>query len=137
MTQKLTSASSETQDEITEGIVLPLDEAAVNERVKDFSELLDEIDSLGDKKKRLWREIYEHAIVDRQNAYALFIELCRIVKDKSAEHAIHGRTISSFLERMSKSNEQLIRLAELIAKAERKTDDIDPEDLFDQINKKR
>lgn len=131
------SNDENTQDDLTTGILKPMTEKAAEDRIKDFSELLDEIESLNDKKKRLWKEIYEYALSDRQCAYALFIELCRIVKDKSAEYAIHGRTISSFLERMGKSNEQLIRLAELIARAEKKSDEIDPEDLFDQINRKK
>jgi len=56
-----------------------------------------------------------------------------IVQDKSTEHAVHGRTISSYIERMSKANEQLIKLAELVARAEAAADTINPEDLFDKI----
>ena len=106
----------------------------IKEKCKDFSDLLDSIDALGDKKKRLWKEIYENALTDRQNAYAIFIRLCKIVKDDSSEHAIHGKTMATFVERMSKANEQLIRLAELIAKEESKSQAIDPDDLFDRIN---
>jgi hypothetical protein len=35
---------------------------------------------------------------------------------------------------MSKSNEQILKLAELIAKEESKANRIDPDDLFSQIN---
>jgi hypothetical protein len=105
----------------------------INEKVKDFSTLLDQIETLSDKKKRLWKEIYENAIIDRQHAYAMFLELSQIVKGKSTEHAIHGKTLSTFIERMSRANDQLIKLAELIAKADRNNESIDPDDMFNMI----
>jgi hypothetical protein len=108
-------------------------ENALKQKVRDFTELLEQIDGVSDKKKRLWREIYENAIVDRQNAYSLFETLVGIVEDKSTEHAIHGKTLSTFIERMSKANDQLIRLAELIAKSETKDESIDPEEMFKKI----
>lgn len=105
----------------------------VKERIKDFSSLLEEIDSLNDKKRRLWTEIYENAITDRHNSYAMFVKLVMIVQDKSSEHAVHGKTMATYLERMSKSNDQLIKLAELIAKADSKSEEISPDEIFDKI----
>jgi hypothetical protein len=109
---------------------------SVEERLKDFSGLLSQIESLNDKKRQLWTEIYENAITDRQNSYAMFARLVQIAQDKSSEHAVHGKTIATYIERMSKANDQLIKLAELIDKADKKNEDIDPEDLFDKINKR-
>ena len=109
---------------------------SVEERLRDFSGLLSQIESLNDKKRQLWTEIYENAITDRQNSYAMFARLVQIVQDKSSEHAVHGKTIATYIERMSKANDQLIKLAELIDKADKKNEDIDPEDLFDKINKR-
>jgi hypothetical protein len=108
----------------------------VEEKIRDFSGLLDQIESLTDKKKQLWKEIYENAISDRQNAYVMFSELVKIVKDKSTEHAIHGKTIATYIERMSRANDQLIKLADLIASAERTSENIDPEEMFKRINEK-
>ena len=108
----------------------------VEERIKDFSGLLRQIESLNDKKRQLWTEIYENAISDRQNSYAMFARLVKIAQDKSAEHAVHGKTIATYIERMSKANDQLIKLAELIDKADKKNEEIDSEDLFDKINKR-
>lgn len=110
-----------------------ISEKSIQERIKDFNCLLSQIESLNDKKKQLWKEIYENAICDRQNAYVMFTKLLLIVQDKSTEHAIHGRTISSYIERMSKANDQLIKLAELVAKAESISETIDPDDMFNQI----
>lgn len=108
--------------------------ARANElRVKDFTEILDKIDTLDDKKKQLWKEIYENCISDRQNAYALFIKLVGICQGKSTEWAVHGRTIISLQERMSRTVDQMLKLADLIHKAERASDAIDPESIYDTL----
>ena len=109
-------------------------EIKLEEKVRDFSSLLDQIEGLSDKKKKLWKEIYENAIYDRQNAYSLFVKLVKIVEDKSTEHAVHGRSLSAYIEKMSKANDQLIRLAELVSKAEKVNDEIDPDEMFRRIN---
>jgi len=108
----------------------------VSTQIKDFSDLLDQIESLNDKKKALWKQIYHNAVFDRQNAYVMYVQLFKIVKDKSTEHAIHGKTIASFLERMSKSNDQLIRLADMIARAESMQVESESVDIFDKISDK-
>jgi hypothetical protein len=108
-------------------------ELRIEEKVRDFSVLLDQIEGLPDKKKKLWKEIYENAVYDRQNAYALFTRLVKIVEDKSTEHAVHGKSLAAYIEKMSKANDQLIRLAELVAKAEKSSDAIDPEDMFRRL----
>ena len=46
-----------------------------------------------------------------------------------------GPTLSKYLERMNKSNDQLIKLAELIAKEEERSDSVDPDDIFKKIDK--
>ena len=103
-------------------------------KVKEFSDLLDSIDSLEDKKKALWKEIYENAINDRENAYILFNEAYSSMTNTTAEHISTGPILSKYLERMAKSNEQLLKLADLIAKAEEQSSKIDPEDIFSKIN---
>lgn len=107
------------------------------ERVKNFSELLDSIDSLTDKKKILWKEIYENAITDRENAMTMYMQLVEAVDGKSTEHAIHGQNLTRYLERMNKSNEQLIRLAELIADAEKLSGPtLNVDDIYCKIQRK-
>ena len=44
------------------------------QKIDDFSELLDSLSSATDKKKLLWKEIYENALHDRLNASVLFTE---------------------------------------------------------------
>ena len=41
--------------------------------------------------------------------------------------------MSKYLERMSKSNDQILKLAELIAKEEEKMDSVPSNEIFDQI----
>lgn len=120
--------------ETTEPQIVEISDRNVEDKIKDFSGLLNQIESLSDKKRQLWKEIYENAISDRQNSYVMFVKLVKIVQDKSTEHAIHGRTVATYIERMSKANDQLIRLAELIAKAEKKDEEIDPEEMFKKIS---
>lgn len=108
-------------------------ESQVEKRLQDFSDLLKNIESLDDKKRQLWKEIYENAITDRQNCYVMFMQLFKIIDSKSTEYAVHGKTLTACIERMSKANDQLIKLAELIAKADSNSVPIDPDDMFDRI----
>ena len=104
-----------------------------DKKVKEFSDLLDALENTKDKKKMLWREIYENAVVDRQNAYMLFTDAYTTMQGGSAEHVTIGATMAKYLERMNKANDQILKLAELIAKEEQQANQINPDDLFAQI----
>ncbi len=109
---------------------------------KDFSDLLETISSTMDERKRkLWLLIYSNSLEDRQRAIEQYDDLASIVVSKSAEHAIHGKTISAFIERMNKANDQLLKLADLIEAASEPTEVPDEKnntkiDLYDQIANK-
>jgi hypothetical protein len=104
-------------------------EKTVRQQMQDFSALLDAIDKRLDKKKTLWKQIYENAITDRMNCYLVFADLYINVHGKAEQHALHGMTISKYLERMSKCNDQLLKLAELVANAEMEGTDKDEDNL--------
>ena len=106
----------------------------IEEKTKKFEEMLSELVSSDDKKKLLWKEIYENALQDRQNANMLFEDSWSNMAEGSTGHATLGPVMTKYLERMSKSNEQILRLAELIAKAEEESARIDPDDIFSEIN---
>ena len=106
----------------------------LGKKVKSFSELLDGIDTLGDKKKLLWKEIYENAISDREAASTLYTELYLNLNGGTQDHVAAGSIMTKYLERKSKSNEQILKLAELIAREETKASKIDAEDMFTAIN---
>lgn len=109
----------------------------VEVKINAFKDLVDQIEELDSKEKQLYKEIYENAVTDRQNAYTLFLKVCEIVQDKSSEHAVHGKSIATYIEKMSKANDQLIKLAELIRNAKQESEDkLNPEDIFNAINRK-
>ena len=59
----------------------------ITKQLKDFSSLLDSLSSLEDKKKALWKQIYENSVTDRKNAYILFGDLYKDVHNNPNEHA--------------------------------------------------
>lgn len=116
-------------------IISEIDKRSQEERIHDFSELLNKITGIDDKKKQLWLEIYQNAVTDRQNSFVMFIKLVRITNDQSTEHAVHGRTMATYLERMSRANDQLIKLADLVARND-SPQGFSTEELFDKIRHK-
>jgi hypothetical protein len=106
---------------------------ATETRLKNFSELLDSIDDLADKKKHLWRQIYENAVNDRDSAGVLFLDLYIGCANNPTQHTMNGPILSKYLERMCRSNDQLIKLAELIERADQANAKIDIEDMYSKI----
>lgn len=115
-----------------------LDDKA-QKQMQDFSELLNSLDKSLDKKKQLWKQIYENATMDRKNAYIVFADLYMHVHSNPAAHAVHGQTLSKYMERMSKGTDQLLKLAELVANAEDKVsasssdEDMSNDDIYTTI----
>tara|TARA_A100001011_G_C14286735_1_gene834110 strand:+ start:1409 stop:1774 length:366 start_codon:yes stop_codon:yes gene_type:complete len=101
-------------------------------KIEKFSDLLDSLAGTEDKKKMLWKEAYENALYDRENANILLTDLLLQVKGSVPLHTSLGSIMTKYLERMSKSNDQILRLAELIAKEE-EVDQISSDDIFKQI----
>jgi hypothetical protein len=107
----------------------------IDQKSSRFSDLLDSLESTESKKKMLWKEIYDNAIKDRLNAFMLFTGIYTSMGNSTTDHISVGSTLSKYLERMNKSNDQLIKLAELIAKEEERNAVIDPDDIFNKIDK--
>ena len=84
----------------------------IKQKSEDFSEVLEKIEHADAKKKMLWKEIYENAMLDRQNAHVLFVEAYTTMSQGTTEHATLGSTLTKYLERMNKANDQLLKLAE-------------------------
>lgn len=116
----MTSAENITYDEI-------------KVKVKSFEALIDSIENLEGKKKQLWKEIYENAFIDRMNAYMLFTDAYTSMSGGINDHIQLGAQMSKYIERMNKANDQLIKLAEIIAKEEEKASSINSDDIFKQI----
>ena len=110
-------------------------EKTTDEKIKDFSDLLDELESTQDKKKLLWKDAYKNALDDRSSASILVDDLLLQIQGNVNNHVQLGSIISKYLERMSKSNDQILRLAELISKEEPSNKEMSPDDIFGEINK--
>ena len=103
-------------------------------QIKNFSDILESIDTLENKKKMLWKEVYENSIEDREKAKLLFNDAYISMQGGVNEHMNIGAIMSKYIERMSKSNDQILKLAELIAKEEEKSEVVSTDDIFSQIN---
>jgi RPA family protein len=103
---------------------------------RDFSDLLQSISSMDERKRKLWLLIYANAMADRQRAIEQYQDLSAIAAGNSTEQSVHARSISSFIERMSKANDQLLKLADLVETAQRADDgddEADGDDLYSKI----
>jgi len=103
------------------------------EKIKDFADLLDTLGNTEDKKKLLWREAYQNALEDRESASILVNDLLLTIPGHPGNHSTHGVLITKYLERMSKCNDQILRLAELIAKEQAREEIVNPSSIFDSI----
>tara|TARA_B100000927_G_C16466326_1_gene469841 strand:- start:2365 stop:2733 length:369 start_codon:yes stop_codon:yes gene_type:complete len=103
-------------------------------QIKNFADILDSIDSLESKKKMLWKDIYENSLEDREKAKMLFNDAYISMQGGVNEHMNIGSILAKYIERMSKSNDQILKLAELIAKEEEKAETISDDDIFSKIN---
>ena len=88
------------------------------DKLTDFSDLLDNLTNTEDKKKLLWKEAYQNALDDRESASLLLNDLLVTIPGNSANHSTHGTLATKYLERLSKCNDQILKLAELVAKEE-------------------
>ncbi len=114
--------------------LIDVSESKLEKKLEDFSRLIEQIDNLPDKQRALWREAYENALADRHNAFLMFREAVKVTQSanqvgafSSNELAVHGKTIATFLEKMSKANDQLLRLAEMIGKVTTPKEDALPD----------
>jgi hypothetical protein len=102
-------------------------------KIRDFEKLLLEMDSIDPKKAHLWSEIYNNATNDRVCASALFTQAFIQLGQTAADHVSLGTTLVKYLERMTKSNDQLLTLAQIVAKEIERSNTIDTNDIFAKI----
>lgn len=103
------------------------------DKIKEFSDLLESLENTEDKKKLLWKESYQNALEYRESASILLNDLLMTIPGSPGNHSTHGTLATKYLERMSKSNDQIIKLAELIAKEQERQEAISPDDIFSSI----
>lgn len=104
-------------------------------KIKDFAQLIDEIESLDDKRKFLWKEIYQNAVTDRESAFALFNSAWQTLAGSISDHVSLGPIMARYLDKMAKANDQLIKLAEIIKSAsEAQEENLTVDDIFSKIS---
>lgn len=86
----------------------------IQDDIMSFGMLLDTITSAEERKKELWKKIHYNALIDRRNAFMMYADIIKLVEQDPTQHAVLGQHIAKYLERMSKANEQLIKLAEIV-----------------------
>lgn len=129
------STNEEELEKLFDGITPKQLEAKVKDEMENFNGLLDSLSTAHDKKKALWRQIYDNAVTDRRNSYIMFTDLYTQVHGHTSEHAIHGATLAKYMERLNKANEQLIKLAEIIDDAVNEDEDeiTDESSMYDRL----
>tara|TARA_R110000803_G_scaffold192330_1_gene255149 strand:- start:2 stop:337 length:336 start_codon:yes stop_codon:yes gene_type:complete len=106
---------------------------STEDKIKDFSDLLDSLENTADKKKLLWKDSYKNSIDDRETASILVDDLLLKIQGNLNNHQLFGTLMTKYLERMSKSNDQILKLAELISKEDTENT-VSVDDIFDEIN---
>ena len=102
-------------------------------QLKEFEKQILEMEESDSPKVRLWVEIYNNAVSDRTCASALFTQAFSLMGSSAADHVTLGTTLVKYLERMSKSNEQLLSLSEMIDNDKKNEDVMNTKDIFSQI----
>lgn len=111
--------------------------AVIKKQINDFSSLLAKLTEVDEKQRYLWNQIYSNALDDRTRALVMYETLVDACGGRSAELAVHGPQMVKYIERMSRANEQLIKLSELVDNALVKSEVMTTEGLYDQFDKKR
>ncbi len=86
-------------------------------------------------KEQIWNEIYQNAFQDREKASMLVTNLWKEITADPEKHALYGTTMTKYLERMSKSNDQLVKLAELMQRSDTEVveEEVDLDDVYKKI----
>ncbi len=89
-------------------------------------------------KEDLWKEIYSNTFTDREKASMLVTNLWKEITADPEKHVLYGTTVTKYLERMAKSNDQLLKLAELMQKSEEDVveQDVELDEVYDKIKLK-
>tara|TARA_A100001011_G_C13540442_1_gene528256 strand:- start:27 stop:344 length:318 start_codon:yes stop_codon:yes gene_type:complete len=86
-------------------------------------------------KEQIWNEIYQNAFQDREKASMLVTNLWKEITADPEKHVLYGTTMTKYLERMSKSNDQLVKLAELMQRSDTEVveEEVDLDDVYKKI----
>jgi hypothetical protein len=107
------------------------------EKIVNFESILDDTKNLDDKRKMLWKEIYYNAQEDRERASLLLTGAMMVMEQTQTAHTMVGTIMTKYIERMSKANDQILKLAELIqnagSKSEEEEEELSEEDIYSKL----
>jgi len=99
----------------------------------DFDELILTANDVDDRTKSLWIEIYTNAVEDRERISVLYTDIFREMKGNAQGHMLYGPLVTKYLEKMAKSNDQLLKIVDQIMSHKKTEGSINPDDLLDQL----
>lgn len=106
-----------------------------SKRIDEFKNMLEKITSINDKKKFLWLDIYKNSAKEREMAYSLFMEAYSSTNlGNEISHSQVGPVLVKYLERASKANDQLIKLATMIEESQEKAKGDEEKNILDQLS---
>lgn len=115
-------------------------EKEINQKIKEFDDLLASLSAKHKKKIFLWRECFINAQEDRRNSFIMFNDLyLGIHGGGNDQHILASNSLKIYVERMSKANDQLIKLSEMVDAAissdyeEMNADEMDEDDMYEEI----
>ena len=103
------------------------------QKLESFEKILLNIEDIEPQKMHLWLEIYTNATNDRAAASALMSQAFMQLGSAAIDHISLGPMLVKYLERMNKSNDQLLSLAIVVAKEIEKVASVNSDDIFAQI----
>ena len=83
----------------------------------------------------LYEQIYKNALEDRDKAITLYDDLAIAVTGSPESHALQGVIIAKYLERMSASNTQLLKMLEIRQNADIASQKHKKQELTDEEKK--
>ncbi len=119
-------------DEETEALSINREKLTVE--IRNFDELIRSVDDVDERVKLLWTSIYRNAVLDRSTTETLYTRLYMLAHADDVKHITEcAPLMTKYLERMHKSNEQLLQLAEQILDATTADVKDQVDDIYDQM----
>jgi hypothetical protein len=98
----------------------------------EFDDLIKAATDVDDRTRALWLEIYKNAIDDRERVSILYTNL-QSELNSAQGHVVYGMLITKYLEKMAKSNDQLLKLAEQCLAYKKSDGSFSADDLLDKM----
>ena len=92
------------------------------------------------KYEKLLEEAIKNIRLDREATNTALDEMCQDIHQGRADHGRQGLIVAKYLETLQRSNEQLVKVASLIAKTTKQAETISSADIdaiYDNLNENK